>query len=111
MRHLGLPKADRPKEVGLLPERLQRISAAFRDDVDRGMIPGAVLLIACGGQVGYAEAFGWRDREKQAPMLTYAEFGDTPVQMIWRDSEGRQLVKRRGAAGDRACRGCRRRAD
>jgi CubicO group peptidase (beta-lactamase class C family) len=115
-----------------------------------------VLLIARGGQIGYAEAFGWRDREKQAPMeldaifriasmtkpvtsvaammlaeegklqiaapvadylpelgdravgvervrarrkmtvqdlmrhtsgLTYAQFGDTAVQMIWRDAD------------------------
>jgi hypothetical protein len=45
-RDLGLPKGDRPEEVGLLPERLQRISAAFRDEVGRGLIPGAVLRIA-----------------------------------------------------------------
>ena len=120
------------------------------------MIPGAVVLIARGGHIGYAEAFGWRDREAKAPMeldaifriasmtkpltsvaamilaeegklqiaapvaeylpefanrtvgaervpakrvmtvqdllrhtsgLTYAAFGDSPVQMIWRDAQ------------------------
>ena len=32
------------------------------------MIPGAVVLIARGGHIGYAEAFGWCDREAKAPM-------------------------------------------
>jgi len=152
---LGLPSVGRPEKLGLSSERLERISATFRGDVDRGMIPGAVLLIARAGQIGHAEAFGWRDREQRAPMeldaifriasmtkpvtsvaamilaeegrlqiaapvadylpefndltvgverspakrtmtvqdlmrhtsgLTYAQFGDTPVQMIWRDA-------------------------
>jgi CubicO group peptidase (beta-lactamase class C family) len=156
MSALGLPKADRPKEVGLSAKRLARLSAAFRQDVERNMIPGAVVIIARGGQIAYAEAFGWRDRETKAPMeldaifriasmtkpltsvaamilaeegklqiaapvaeylpefadgtvgaerapakrvmtvqdllrhtsgLTYAAFGDSPVQMIWRDAQ------------------------
>ncbi len=68
MVDLGLPKVKRPKQVGLSSGRLERVSAALREDVDRGLIPGAVLVIARGGQIGYAEAFGWRDREKKAPM-------------------------------------------
>ena len=156
MSALGLPKADRPKEVGLSAKRLARLSAAFRQDVERNMIPGAVVMIARAGQIAYAEAFGWRDREAKAPMqleaifriasmtkpltsvaamilaeegrlqiaapvveylpefadrtvgadrvpakrvmtvqdlvrhtsgLTYAAFGDSPVQMIWRDAQ------------------------
>src|SRR6266446_8247463 len=156
MSGLGLPKADRSKEVGLSAKRLARLSATFREDVERGAIPGAVVLIARGGRVAYAEAFGWRDREAKAPMefdaifriasmtkpltsvaamilaeegklqiaaplaeylpefsnrtvgaervpakrvmtvqdllrhtsgLTYAAFGDSPVQMIWRDAQ------------------------
>jgi len=156
MTGLGLPKADRPKEVGLSGKRLARLSAAFRQDVEGNMIPGAVVLIARGGLVAYAEAFGFRDREAKAPMeldaifriasmtkpltsvaamilaeegklqiaapvaeylpefadrtvgpervpakrtmtvqdllrhtsgLTYAAFGDSPVQMIWRDAQ------------------------
>jgi CubicO group peptidase (beta-lactamase class C family) len=68
MVDLGLPKVKRPKQVGLSSGRLERVSAALREDVERGLIPGAVLVIARGGQIGYAEAFGWRDREKKAPM-------------------------------------------
>jgi CubicO group peptidase (beta-lactamase class C family) len=154
MTSFGLPKAERPQELGLSPERLERISATFRADVERGFIPGAVFVIARAGRVGYGEALGWRDREESAPMqpdalfriasmtkpvvsvaammlaeegrlqisapvadylpelaersvgverlrasrtmtvqdllrhtsgLTYAQFGDAPVQMLWRD--------------------------
>jgi CubicO group peptidase (beta-lactamase class C family) len=68
MTGLGLPKADRPKEVGLSAKRLARVSATFRQDVERNVIPGAVVLVARGGRIAYAEAFGWRDREAKAPM-------------------------------------------
>jgi len=153
---VGLPRAECPEQIGLSSARLERLSSVVRQDVERGLIPGAVLAIARGGRVGYAEAFGWRDREAAAPMtpdaifrvasmtkpltsvaammlteegrleiaapvanylpefakltvgierrkaqramtvqdllrhtsgLTYAQFGDTPVQMVWRDTK------------------------
>ncbi len=155
MTALGLPRADRAQDLGLSPQRLERITRTLRADVGRRLIPGAVMVIARAGQVGYAEAVGFRDREAQAPMtmdaifrvasmtkpltsvaammlaeegslqisapvgeylpefkertvgveriraervmtvqdlmrhtsgLTYAAFGDSPVQMIWRDA-------------------------
>jgi len=64
----GLPKAKTPEEVGLSSERLKRISAGFQADVDKGMIPGAVLMIVRKGKVAYYEAFGYQDREKKIPM-------------------------------------------
>jgi len=156
MSEFGLPRAECPEQVGLSSARLERLSAAIHADVARRLIPGAVLAIARGGRLAYAEAFGWRDREAGAPMsadaifrvasmtkpitsvaammlaeegrleiaapvaqvlpefaemtvgterrkaqramtvqdlmrhtsgLTYAQFGDTPVQMIWRDTK------------------------
>jgi len=155
MTSMGLPRAERPEQVGLSSERLDRITATLRADVEAGTIPGAVLAIARGGRIGYAEAIGYRDREAGAAMthdaifriasmtkpivsvaamalaeegrldigapvadyipafkeltvgperkratrtmtvqdllrhtsgLTYAAFGDAPVQMIWRDA-------------------------
>ena len=155
MSGVGLPMAGNPAALGLSAERLERISAVLRADVENRVIPGAVMLIARGGRVGYAEAFGFRDREQGAPMtldaifrvasmtkpvtsvaammlaeegrlqlsapvadylsefrdrtigiervparrtmtvqdllrhtsgLTYAAFGDSPVQMVWRDA-------------------------
>ncbi len=156
MNGLGLPLADRPEEIGLSAERLERIRNTLRHDVERRLIPGAVMLIARGGRIGFAEAFGYRDREAGAAMsvdaifrvasmtkpvtsvaammlaergdlqvgspvaeylpeftertvgldrvrarrtmtvqdllrhtsgLTYAAFGDTPVQMLWRGAD------------------------
>jgi CubicO group peptidase (beta-lactamase class C family) len=153
---LGLPRAERPEQVGLSSERLDRITATIRADVERGAIPGAVLAIARAGRIGYAEAIGYRDRDAGAAMqldtifriasmtkpmtslaammlgeegrldiaapvaqyipafkemtvgaeratatrtmtvqdllrhtsgLTYAAFGDSPVQMLWRDAD------------------------
>ena len=46
----------------------------MRHDVERRLIPGAVMLIARGGRIGFAEAFGWRDREDEAPMTADAIF-------------------------------------
>ncbi len=152
----GLPRAKRPEEIGLSPARLDRLAGVIRRDVEKKLIPGAVIAIARAGRVGYAEAFGWRDREAEAPMtmdaifrvasmtkpitsvaammlaeegsleivapvanylpefaeltvgierakpqrtmtvqdlmrhtsgLTYAQFGDSPVQMLWRDAK------------------------
>jgi CubicO group peptidase (beta-lactamase class C family) len=153
---LGLPRAESPEQVGLSSQRLGRITAAVTADVECGAIPGAVLTIARGGRVAYAEAIGYRDHEANASMqldsifriasmtkpmvsvaamqlaeegrldigapvaqyvpvikemavgperakanrtmtvqdllrhtsgLTYAMFGDSPVQMIWRDAD------------------------
>ncbi|MGZ6223093.1 MAG: serine hydrolase domain-containing protein [Syntrophales bacterium] len=64
----GLPKAKTPEEVGLSTERLKRISAGFQADVDKGMIPGAVIMIVRRGKVAYFEAIGYQDREKKIPM-------------------------------------------
>jgi CubicO group peptidase (beta-lactamase class C family) len=156
MTDWGLPQVERPAELGLAAERLGQISATLRADVERRLIPGAVIVIARGDAIGYAEAFGWRDREAEAAMtldtifrvasmtkpltsvaammlaeqgrlqiaapvaeylpefrdrtvgverlrakrlmtvqdllrhtsgLTYAAFGDAPVQMLWRDAQ------------------------
>jgi hypothetical protein len=67
MRGLGLPRAESPEQVGLSSARLERLAGVIRADVERQLIPGAVLTIARAGRVGYAEAFGWRDREAGVP--------------------------------------------
>jgi len=59
---LGLPTAA-PKDVGLSPERLQRIDDTFQAYVDRKEAAGAMALIARRGKVGYVQTWGDRDRE------------------------------------------------
>src|SRR3954451_21048180 len=154
MADLGLPRAEAPEQVGFSSARLERLADVVRQDVERRLIPGAVVLLARGGRVGYADSFGFQDRETGTPMaldsifriasmtkpmtsvaammlseegrleiaapgaqylpefaemtvgserakarramtvqdlmrhtsgLTYAMFGDSPVQMLWRD--------------------------
>ena len=47
----GLPKATHPEDVGFSSERLKRRTSVFQTDVDKGTIPGAVVLIARNGKV------------------------------------------------------------
>jgi CubicO group peptidase (beta-lactamase class C family) len=63
----GLPKVE-PDQLGFSAQRLHRLSGALQSDVDRGAIPGAVVLIARNGKVAFFEAFGFQDREKRIPM-------------------------------------------
>ena len=60
--------------VRLSRERLARIAAAFKTDIDRGIIPGAVALVAHRGEVEYLQAFGYRDRERKIPMAADSIF-------------------------------------
>ena len=154
MTDLGLKRAEAPEQVGFSSARLETLASVVRQDVERKLIPGAVVLLARGGRIGFAEAFGFQDREAGTPMaldsifriasmtkpmtsvaammlseegrleiaapvaqylpefaemtvgverarrertmtvqdllrhtsgLTYAQFGDSPVQMLWRD--------------------------
>ncbi|MGD0624665.1 MAG: serine hydrolase domain-containing protein [Thermodesulfobacteriota bacterium] len=64
----GIPQAINPEEVGLSTERLNRISAWIQTDVDKGIVPGAVVMVLRKGKIAYYEAFGYRDREKKIPM-------------------------------------------
>src|SRR5260370_905385 len=68
MTDWGLARAEGPEQIGLSSARLERLGAVIREDVERGLIPGAVVVIARFGRVGYAGAFGWGDREARAPM-------------------------------------------
>src|SRR6266436_5031498 len=69
-----LPLAGQPEALGFSAERLKRLGNAFQADIDKGAIPGAVVLIARNGMVAYFEAFGFQDREKRIPMKTDAIF-------------------------------------
>jgi CubicO group peptidase (beta-lactamase class C family) len=68
-----LPSA-RPEQVGLSPERLDRIGQLLKTDIEKGQIPGAVALVARKGRVAYFESFGSRDQASGAPMSKDAIF-------------------------------------
>jgi hypothetical protein len=54
--------------VGWSPERLGRLVATLKADVEKGTIRGAVLLVARHGKVALFEAVGSIDPQTKAPM-------------------------------------------
>src|SRR3954451_87126 len=63
-----------PEQLGFSSSRLQRLTDAYQGYVDRGELPGAVLLIARGDKIAYLRAIGYQDREKKTPMKADAIF-------------------------------------
>src|SRR5207237_2735640 len=63
-----------PEQLGLSAERLDRIAPALHRDIAAELIPGAVMLIARHGKIGYFQAFGMRDKALTAPMPRDAIF-------------------------------------
>lgn len=65
--HTPLPQAQ-PADVGLCPERTQRLMDVLRREVDSGRLPGAVALIARRGQVALFDSVGVQDPASGAVM-------------------------------------------
>jgi CubicO group peptidase (beta-lactamase class C family) len=91
----ALPTA-KPEQVGLSSERLARIGQLVRADVEKGRLPGAVVLVVRKGRVAYFEAIGFRDKASGAPMTKDAIFriysmtkGFTSVGVMMLVEEGR----------------------
>jgi uncharacterized protein YbbC (DUF1343 family)/CubicO group peptidase (beta-lactamase class C family) len=55
----GLPSAD-PASRGFDPNRLERIDGAIDRAIERGQVPGAVVLVGRRGSIAYARAAGRR---------------------------------------------------
>ncbi|MDE5452388.1 serine hydrolase [Bradyrhizobium sp. CSA112] len=54
--------------AGFDTAKLKAVVTWLKADVDKGRIPGAVVLIARDGQVVLHEAVGWADKDKNIPM-------------------------------------------
>lgn len=63
-----LPMAERPEDVGISSQRLERVRRQMKADVQSGRIPGAVLLIARNGKIASLDALGYQERRSQTPM-------------------------------------------
>lgn len=68
-----LPLAE-AQTLGFAPERLPRIAAALNAEIARSALPGAVLMIARRGHLGYCETFGHLDPAARSPMPVDAIF-------------------------------------
>jgi CubicO group peptidase (beta-lactamase class C family) len=63
----SLPSA-KPEQVGLSSERLQRLTDVIKADVDKRVIPGAVVLVVRHGKIAFFETVGVRDPATKVPM-------------------------------------------
>jgi CubicO group peptidase (beta-lactamase class C family) len=62
-----LPQA-KPESLGLSSVRLQRMSDAFKRDIDKGTIPGVTIMVARRGQVAWFDALGKQNPETSEAM-------------------------------------------
>src|SRR3954464_7013667 len=63
----SLPHA-KPESLGLSTARLQKMSDAFKREVDKGTLPGATILVARRGQIGWFDVIGRQSPAASAPM-------------------------------------------
>jgi CubicO group peptidase (beta-lactamase class C family) len=98
MSSFPLPRAT-PEDIGLSSAGLARLGRVLQGEVERGLVPGAVVLIARRGQLGYFESFGQRDPASGAPMSNDSIFRiysmtkpivSVAAMMLW--EEGRFLL-------------------
>jgi CubicO group peptidase (beta-lactamase class C family) len=68
-----LPQA-RPEALGLSSSRLQTMSDAFKREVDKGTMPGATVLVARRGQIGWFDAIGRQSPASGVPMARNSIF-------------------------------------
>lgn len=71
--HPALPHAH-PADVGLCPERTQRLMDVLGREVTSGRLPGAVAMIARRGQIALFEAVGQQNPATGTPMQTDSIF-------------------------------------
>src|SRR5882757_3001579 len=64
---LLLPHA-KPESLGLSPVRLQRMSDAFKREIEKGTVPGMTVMVARRGQIGWFEALGKQSPAPSTPM-------------------------------------------
>ncbi len=77
-----------PHQVGLLADRLERISPTVQQFIDDAQLAGAVTVVARCGKVAHFEAFGMMDLE--APASKYLpEFG---AMQVAEDSEAEEVT-------------------
>jgi CubicO group peptidase (beta-lactamase class C family) len=62
-----LPDA-KPESLGLSKVRLQRMSDAFKRDIDKGTTPGVTMMVARRGRIGWFDALGRQNPGTDAPM-------------------------------------------
>lgn len=68
-----LPEAT-PESVGISSERLERLTAVMQRAIDKGDLPGVVVMLARQGKLVYSKSFGMQDKAAAVPMKMDAIF-------------------------------------
>lgn len=63
----GFP-VDKPENVGVSAERLQRLSDSMQRYIDANLLAGTVSLVSRNGKVIHVESQGWKNKETNEPM-------------------------------------------
>src|SRR3984893_955320 len=66
-RQPAVPQA-KPESLGLSSIRLQRMSDAFKREIDKETVPGVTVMVARRGQIGWFEALGKQSPAASTPM-------------------------------------------
>jgi CubicO group peptidase (beta-lactamase class C family) len=69
----GLPTAA-PESVGMSAQRLKNIAGAFQKEIDKGNMPGVVVMVARKGRLVYSDAIGLQNNATGKPMTKDAIF-------------------------------------
>jgi CubicO group peptidase (beta-lactamase class C family) len=69
----SLPRAT-PADVGFSAARMDHIAQVLREDVDKGLVPGSILLVARHGKIAYFESVGTLNPATKTPMTKDAIF-------------------------------------
>ena len=69
----GLPTAA-PESVGMSAERLKNIAGAFQKEIDKGNMPGVVVMVARKGRLVYSDTIGFQNKVTGKPMPKDAIF-------------------------------------
>src|SRR6266852_7817786 len=62
------PPHAKPESLGLSSLRLQRMSDAFKREIEKGTVPGLTVMVARRGQIGWFEALGKQSPASSTPM-------------------------------------------
>src|SRR5476651_258677 len=65
---MPVPTAAKPEEVGLSSTQLRKIEEVTKKNIDDGLIPGAVMLVARRGKVAWVSVQGKRTADSPDPM-------------------------------------------
>ena len=83
----------KPEEAGFSADRLARLARTLKSEIEQKRMPGAVVLVARRGRIGYFETFGKLDPAGNAPMPKDAIFRVYSMTKPWTSVATMMLVE------------------